>query len=1190
MSAAATEPAPFDPSRGGQRRRRPRNRNHEANSQPAQEAGQVPSQRGGGSGRGRGHLTGTASTAGEAAEGGRALSRGGRGGRGGIRGRGQRGRGNLVGPGGRQFGGQLTDGTGAAQASSLQADAPEFQPGHSLEPRGASAPIAQSSQEARKQAGSTRGRGGGRRAAPPQPQGPKSTAPDIATRTHEDVDNGHYECAVCYDTIKRKARVWSCRTCWTVFHLHCIKEWSTKEGAAAARQQAPDGEMPPPRQWRCPGCNLPKDGLPQQFSCWCEKETDPKPLAGIPPFSCGQTCSRPRTLPKKCPHPCPSTCHAGPCPPCTMMGPTQSCFCGKRSITRRCVDTDYENGWSCGEDCGELMPCGEHYCLLPCHEGLCGACEVRVPARCYCGQVQKAILCCDRGDELESSQSHIADDGSNTVEHWTGLFECPNVCGRSFDCGKHQCERPCHQQDADQPHCPRSPDIVSHCPCGKTSLAEISNSTRQSCDDPIPNCSKPCAKSLDCGHLCKRLCHQGECPPCLQTVSINCRCGRTTSSTVCHQGTDEAPQCMRVCRVSLNCGRHECGERCCPGERKATERQATRRKPRPIDSAPRHPDETFEAEHICTRSCGRQLKCGNPDHRCQELCHKGACGTCREAIFDELSCHCGRTVLQPPLPCGTKPPPCRFSCERPKDCGHPQVTHHCHQDDESCPKCPFLTTKPCLCGKNTLKNQPCWLKDVRCGDVCGRRLRCGAHTCQKQCHRPGECEEPCKQPCGKELSACGHPCMAPCHSPIPCKEDKPCQHKIITTCECQRIKQETKCNASKNGEGNLKKTLKCDDECARLERNHKLAMALRIDPATHQDDHIPYSADTLKMYLENSTWAAVQEKALRLFAADSDEKRLRFKPMPSHQRAFLHSIGEDFGFDTESVDPEPHRHVAIFKTPRFVMAPMKTLAECARIRQVQRVNPTTSTTSTLPSRPKPSNTTGDPYNGFVIMNPRFALTIEELNSVVRSALAKTSFPVELEVFFLPSEEVALRPPLITRANMHDRELQTRLESIKPALSAAITAQQIGKIQLVRLDSSLNILHRESDNGPGAGWSQVAAKGAPVRMLEEGTPVGTKGGFAVLSLSSTKKKKEKAKAAEVVDDWEAAEMEEEEKERASGANSGVNSGVVSERVSLDGGRPETGSLGLDGARDVDEEVQITMTPTTARWADMDDDEE
>lgn len=968
--------------------------------------------------------------------------------------------------------------------------------------------------------------------------------------------------------MKRKSKVWSCRTCWTVFHLQCIKEWSTKEGAAAARQQAADGELPPPRQWRCPGCNLPKDALPQHFACWCEKEQEPRSLPGLPPFSCGQTCSRPRILPKKCPHPCPSTCHAGPCPPCTQMGPTQFCFCGKKSVTRRCVDTDYDKGWSCGDICGELMPCGEHFCPRPCHEGLCGACEVRIPARCYCGQIQKDILCCDRGDELESSQSHIALDGTTSIEHWTGLFECPNTCGRPFDCGIHHCEKPCHVQDAYQSHCPRSPDIVSHCPCGKTPLSEVSSKLRQTCKDPIPNCARPCEKLLECGHACKQLCHQGDCLPCLEIISISCRCGRTTSSTVCHQGTEEKPQCMRICRVSLNCGRHECGERCCPGERKAAERQSNRRKPRPLDSAPRRHDDGFEAEHICTRSCGRQLRCGNPDHRCQELCHKGACGTCREAIFDELSCHCGRTVLQPPLPCGTRPPPCRFNCERPKPCGHPQVAHDCHLDDVGCPKCPFLITKPCLCGKNSIKNQPCWLTEVRCGQVCGKKLKCGAHACQKQCHRPQECEEPCKQPCGKLLSVCGHPCTDPCHSPVPCKEEKPCQHKILVTCECQRIKQEAKCNASKSSNGNLKKTLKCDDECARLERNRKLALALNIDPATHQDDYIPYSAETMKMYQENSTWAAVQEKEFRRFAADPSEKRLRFKPMPAQQRAFLHFIAEDFGFDSESMDPEPHRHVAVFKTPRFVMAPMKTLAECARIRQVQRVG--APPVAAIPSRSKPSSLASDPYNAFLLTSPRFALTIEELSIIIKESLSKTAYPVELEVHFLPTEEVVLRPPLIVRANTLDRDMQTRLESIKPSLAQAITSNQIGQLQLVRVDPSLNVVRKESD--AGAGWSQVAAKGAPVRKVEKTAPLGTRGGFAVLSLNSTKRKKEKDKAAaEIVDDWEAAELEEEEKERASGANSGISSGRAS----------------IDASRDAVSTAEVTTKPVSTAWADLDD---
>lgn len=1027
---------------------------------------------------------------------------------------------------GRQFGGQLTTGDAdgavvdglAAAASQLQADAPEFRPGQS-------------------QAQQTTAR---RTPNPPrqrQRRASKSTAPDIATRIHEDIDNGQYECAICTNEVLRNSRSWSCRTCWTVFHLSCIKKWSTNEGSAMAQPQPHDGDLPPPRRWRCPGCNLPKNILPSASTCWCKKEIDPRSLTGLPPFSCGQTCSRPHTIPKKCPHPCPALCHAGPCPPCAQMGPTQSCFCGKESVTRRCVDTDYEDGWSCGQICGEAMPCGAHSCGRSCHEGLCGACEVPVESRCYCGQVEKPVVCCERGEEVLNQCTRSADSGATTVEEWTGSFVCGNTCNRTFDCGKHHCEKPCHAQQAKPPHCPRSPDVVSHCPCGKTPLKDVSDAVRRSCEDPVPNCSKSCLKPLPCGHPCEQVCHSGECTPCLKKGSIMCRCGRMTSSTICHQGVEVAPQCMRVCRVTLNCGRHECGERCCPGERKAAERQANKRKPRPLNSAPRPVEDGFEAEHICTRPCGRLLKCGN--HTCQELCHKGPCGNCREAIFDEISCNCGRTVLQPPLPCGTKPPPCRFECERAKACGHPQVPHNCHQDDESCPKCPFLTMKLCLCGKNQLKNQPCWLTEVRCGGICGRKLRCGAHKCRKPCHKPGECEDAgraCQQPCGKERS-CGHACTEPCHSPFSCKEDRPCPATIYVTCDCQRIKQEAKCTATRDSEGKPKKALKCDDECARLERNRKLALALSIDPEAHKDDYIPYSADTLGMFQQNVQWACVQERDFRAFAADPNEKRLRFKPMPGHQRAFLHALAEDFGFDSESMDPEPHRHVSVFKTPRFVTAPVKTLAECVRVRHNQRA----ATAVTVEAQQKrASNVVGDPYNAFLVTSARFGLTIEELRSATRPALAAEQ-NLNFEISFLPSEEVVLKAST-TASPSTERELETQLISLKPALTKLLSMGTLGKIQLCRVDSYLNIQRRESDSMSNSGWSQVAAKAAAPMKVPRQMPVGTKSSFAVLSggggkvTLGKKKKAEPKKEESVVDDWEAAELMEEEKERgASGAS-------------------------------------------------------
>lgn len=1038
---------------------------------------------------------------------------------------------------GRQFGGNLTTPASTDEisntGSTLQGDAPEFHPGQ---------PHISRPHNIRRAKGNTTPQSSHAKASRlRRDSGLKSTAPDIATRTHEDISNGVYECPICTSEVARSSKIWSCKTCWTVFHLTCITRWSTNEGSTLAQQRNTEGDLPPPRQWRCPGCNLPKETLPSSYHCWCEKEADPRSISGLPPHSCGQTCGKPRLVPKKCPHPCELLCHAGPCPPCTHLSPIQSCFCGKKSISRRCVDTNYDTGWSCGEICGDVMPCGEHTCQKPCHEGLCGACEVRMDCRCYCGKIERPITCFEREDEKLSRKTRMDDDGSKGPEEWIGMFECENPCQRPFDCGKHACEKRCHPQELDTPHCPWSPDLVSRCPCGKTALTDISGQIRKSCAEPIPTCEKKCSKKFPCGHLCQQFCHSNACMPCLAVITIGCRCGRVQSSTICHQGKEEQPKCMRACKATLNCGRHECGERCCPGERKAAERQATKRKLRPLGTS-RLIDEGFEAEHICTRLCGRQLKCGN--HTCQELCHKGPCGSCREAIFDEISCHCGKTVLQPPSPCGTTPPPCRFDCERLKPCGHPRIPHNCHGDEEKCPKCPFLGEKPCMCGKKSLRNQPCWLVDVRCGEICGRKLKCGSHFCQKPCHRPGDCEDvgkPCRQVCGKAKRVCGHPCEEPCHAPSSCREEKPCQNKMIVTCDCQHLRQEHKCNASKTSEGNSKKALSCNDECARLARNRNLALALNIDPKTHMDDHIPYSIETLRMFRENTKWSQSQEREFRVFAADETEKRLRFKAMSPNQRAFIHSLSEDFGFDSESMDPEPHRHVAVFKTPRFVMAPMKTLAECLRIRSA-----TDALSMTGSEAQRNVHVNNTPYNGFVLTQPRFGITLEEIRAGYSSILDATA-GLAFDISFLPSEEIVLKArPVTTATNVSTSSLEATLKALKPPLTAVTSSKRLANIvQLCSLDSSLNVVRRQLEDTPiNDGWSQVVAKAATPRSAPRQTAVGEKSAYTVLGskLKDAKKKRVELQKAEqeVVEDWE-EEARKEEDAISEGETRAENSG-------------------------------------------------
>jgi transcriptional repressor NF-X1 len=974
----------------------------------------------------------------------------------------------------RVFGGQLTSLAPSSRDGSLAGDAPEFVPGRPIDTR-------------------TRHRPQAHR----QRRMSKSQAPDIPTRTHEDITNGQYECGICTNEVLLNSKVWSCKTCWSVLHLSCVKKWSMNEVATHQQRAAENDELPPPRQWRCPGCNLPKNELPDRYTCWCAKEIEPRSEPGLPPHSCGQTCAKKRA--GSCPHPCDMICHAGPCPPCRAMGPSLPCFCGKEATARPCLNTNYEQGWSCQQICGDILPCGEHTCERNCHEGLCGSCDVLIESRCYCGSIEKALPCSEREDER---QSQLEDDT------WMGSFNCGSECRRPFDCGNsnHFCEQTCHVQESTLGHCPLSPDVVTHCPCGKTSLSVLLPEPRTSCSDKIPHCQEKCQKLLPCLHLCQQICHEGECRPCLERIEIICRCGRTTSKSICHQGQDEPPSCMRICRATLNCGRHECGERCCPGEKRASERQASKRKHRALNAPP--VIEEMEAEHICTRECGKPLKCGT--HNCTDLCHKGPCRSCLDAIFHEISCACGRTKLMPPQPCGTRPPKCNYPCNRRQDCGHPPVQHTCHEDDERCPPCPYLVEKQCICGKRTLKNQRCHFTEVRCGLPCGKKLKCGIHFCKKECHRPGQCEDatsPCTQSCGRKKTVCEHDCSDPCHAPYPCKEINPCQAKTFITCECQHQKQEVKCLASKTGDGNSKKTLACNDECLRLQRNAKLAAALDIDPATHTSDHIPYSAQTLEMFRDNTKFCQQYEREFRVFAKDETEKRLRFKPMKAEQRAFIHALAEDFGLDSESQDPEPNRHVCIFKTPRFVSEPMKTLAQCVRVKPAE-LGPIASGSQGLVRNV-------EPYNAFLLSGPRFGLTIDELNATVRPIF--TTSELDFDISFLPSGDVVLQS---LSSGSWRQNIESTLQALKPALTKKIKSpidKLASAVTLCAVDGNLNVLRREDESG-GGGWNQVLKGRIGVKAPQKEN-LGAKSSFTVLGKAAQQKKIKKEVVEEAPEDWE-----------------------------------------------------------------------
>lgn len=670
------------------------------------------------------------------------------------------------------------------------------------------------------------------------------------------------------------------------------------------------------------------------------------------------------------------------------MGPELTCWCGKESAAKRCIDTDYElHGWSCAQVCGEVMPCDkdEHTCQRPCHPGLCGACTVEESWSCYCGDETKTILCSERGEIKQSFD--------NRGEQIEGCWQGGHLCGEAFDCGEHTCEKACHARDnIEAAVCPRSPALVTACSCGKTAMAELLFTARERCTDDIPKCDKSCGKELPCGHACDRICCDGQCPSCQVEVERPCACGSSIVKSSCQDALlGLQPSCEKLCKTQMSCRRHICQNQCCSGLPLARERKAREprsRKQRQLGHRERN--EEIESEHICTRTCGRLLTCGQ--HSCGIVCHEGPCPACLVASFDDLTCHCGRTKIVAPVRCGTKPPACTMQCRRPKACGHPQIAHHCHGDEVDCPRCVYLTEQTCACGKKDLRTVPCWQKRVSCGMTCGEQLACGRHSCRKVCHTIEEGHEsPCQQICGL-ARACGHGCAEVCHAAASCPQDEqhPCQVRVQATCACGHLTQQIKCNStSDNVNEQPKHELPCNDMCAAIERRRQLTEAFKV-----KEDHKPqeptmYDDQIMDFYMRNKVWCQTIETQFRNFFL-SDARSYAFKPMKGDLRNFIHKLADIWGCHATSLDEEPRRAVELLKWSSGPLPPpIRSLAQAAQARadataeKRQRLIAGTITPSVEDDAARQK---GRGYNTLVLVGVKFGTTKDELDAVLYDIL------------------------------------------------------------------------------------------------------------------------------------------------------------------------------------------------------------
>lgn len=784
------------------------------------------------------------------------------------------------------------------------------------------------------------------------PQAPIDYA-DLRSRLVGELSRGEYDCSICYSTISAKAAVWSCHQCHTVLHLTCVKQWATASVKAAEEQNAMQEDARIRERkgtWRCPGCQLAREEVPTVYLCWDGQMQDPKPSRNkkVPPHSCGRACTK-----AKCPHGCSAgLCHPGPCPACPVTL-HHRCFCGRKEVAVRCSQLARSQtrtstvqqasgpaytvpaneagsssaGVSCGEVCNQMLNCQRHRCVSTCHPGKCNPCEETVVEKCYCGRNTQTMQCGQGKVKVCTTEDSV----------WEGAWQCQDKCERLFACGEHSCMKTCHPPSPSRTPCPYSPEIIKTCPCGAESRSD-----RKSCCDPIKTCDRQCSKPLSCGHSCLSKCHLSECPPCKVSVSAPCRCGESRPTMPCserRQGASEDQQeavlCDRVCRALRHCGRHECKRRCCPLSFQAKTPIGRRnRPPTQVELDEQDPARL----HACSMPCGKPLACGKEGHNCSLNCHRGACPPCLRSCFEEVSCHCGRTVLEPPVPCGQRPV-CRFPCARPPpQCGHPKMPHDCHEEGP-CPPCVYLTTKRCDCGFNMVPNVPCHRQKVSCGSVCGALKPCGFHRCTATCHAgaPRTCGE-CTSICGKPKRICGHPCKAKCHAPARCDESKPCDEVITISCPCGHLRQKARCGASTaNSTGTVTdQRLKCNDACLVAQRNAKLAEALGLDGDDRRvvaaTTSMPsYDQEMLAFYGTDYRYATELEATLADFIR-SPRHSLILASATRSQRKFTHELAQAFGLLSESLDAEPKRSVQIRRTgearvPRIMPSEMYTRAK-----------------------------------------------------------------------------------------------------------------------------------------------------------------------------------------------------------------------------------------------------------------------
>jgi transcriptional repressor NF-X1 len=147
----------------------------------------------------------------------------------------------------------------------------------------------------------------------------------------------------------------------------------------------------------------------------------------------------------------------------------------------------------------------------------------------------------------------------------------------------------------------------------------------------------------------------------------------------------------------------------------------------------------------------------------------------------------------------------------------------------------------------------------------------------------------------------------------------------------------------------------------------------------------------------------------------------------------------------------------------------------------------------------------DPFNAFLLLSPRFGLTIEEVSEAFKDDLAKSSSSFTFSTYFLPTDDVAIRATAHYSSFLHPSAVEAELTALKPRLAETLGRTKLASsVVLCHLDGAAEVTRREikgQQDGGAGGWSAVATRGAAGRKTAVHEPSGanTGGGRKLLGL-------------------------------------------------------------------------------------------